>query len=153
MKALTVQQPYAWAIAFGGKPVENRRQRWKYRGPLAIHAGARWASYAADDMRIVLAVANDPDPRHLYTFGAILAVVDLVDVHADAACCDPWGEHAAATPGDGSHTVVHLVLRDVRPLPEPVPASGRLGLWDLPGDVEESVRRQLTPDRIGRTAP
>lgn len=40
MKALTVQQPWAWAIVHGGKDIENRTQAWSYRGPLAIHAGA-----------------------------------------------------------------------------------------------------------------
>ncbi|MBB3041198.1 hypothetical protein [Nocardioides soli] len=43
MKALTVQQPWAWAIVHGGKDVENRTQAWSYRGLLAIHAGARWS--------------------------------------------------------------------------------------------------------------
>lgn len=43
MKALTVQQPWAWAI-FHGKDIENRTQLWSYRGPLAIHAGARWSA-------------------------------------------------------------------------------------------------------------
>lgn len=28
MKALTVQQPWAWAIIHGGKTVENRTQLW-----------------------------------------------------------------------------------------------------------------------------
>lgn len=37
MRALTVQQPWAWAIVHGGKDVENRTQAWSYRGPLAIH--------------------------------------------------------------------------------------------------------------------
>jgi hypothetical protein len=40
MRALTVQQPWAWAIVHGGKDVENRTQAWGYRGPLAIHAGS-----------------------------------------------------------------------------------------------------------------
>ena len=35
MKALTVQQPWAWAIIHAGKTVENRTQRWwSYRGPI-----------------------------------------------------------------------------------------------------------------------
>ena len=42
MRALTVQQPWAWAI-FHGKAIENRTQQWAYRGPLAIHAGVRWS--------------------------------------------------------------------------------------------------------------
>lgn len=38
--ALTVRQPWAWCIEHG-KPVENRTWQTRYRGPLAIHAGAR----------------------------------------------------------------------------------------------------------------
>jgi ASCH domain len=37
---LTVRQPWAWAIIHGGKDVENRSWRTKYRGPLLIHAGS-----------------------------------------------------------------------------------------------------------------
>lgn len=39
MKALSVQQPWAWCIVNGYKPVENRSRNTKHRGPLAIHAG------------------------------------------------------------------------------------------------------------------
>ena len=39
MKALTIHQPWAWAIAEGHKDIENRTWRTSYRGPLLIHAG------------------------------------------------------------------------------------------------------------------
>jgi hypothetical protein len=38
MKALTVKQPWAWAIVMGYKDVENRSRRTNHRGPLLIHA-------------------------------------------------------------------------------------------------------------------
>lgn len=38
-KAITVRQPWAWAIVMGYKDVENRRNRTERRGPLLIHAG------------------------------------------------------------------------------------------------------------------
>src|SRR5688500_1682609 len=37
-KGLSVAQPWASAIAFAGKDVENRSWRTHYRGPIAIHA-------------------------------------------------------------------------------------------------------------------
>ena len=40
IKALTIKQPWASAIAFGDKRVENRSWPTAYRGLLAIHAGA-----------------------------------------------------------------------------------------------------------------
>lgn len=39
MKALTVLQPWASAIALGAKRIETRHWSTKYRGPLLIHAG------------------------------------------------------------------------------------------------------------------
>lgn len=38
MKALSVQQPWAWLLINGPKDVENRTWRTDYTGPLLIHA-------------------------------------------------------------------------------------------------------------------
>ncbi len=40
MKAITLTQPYASLVALGAKRIETRSWPTKYRGPLAIHAGA-----------------------------------------------------------------------------------------------------------------
>ena len=37
---LTIRQPWAWAIIYGGKDVENRSWLTKHRGPLLVHAGS-----------------------------------------------------------------------------------------------------------------
>jgi hypothetical protein len=39
--ALSVRQPWAWAIVSGYKDVENRSWPTNYRGTLFIHAGQR----------------------------------------------------------------------------------------------------------------
>jgi hypothetical protein len=39
MKALSIQQPWAWAIIHAGKRVENRTWSTRFRGPFFIHAG------------------------------------------------------------------------------------------------------------------
>ncbi|HTG26068.1 MAG TPA: ASCH domain-containing protein [Reyranella sp.] len=41
MKALSIQQPWAWLIAEGLKDIENRNWSTTYRGPIAIHAGKK----------------------------------------------------------------------------------------------------------------
>lgn len=38
MKALSIRQPWAWAIVNAGKRVENRTWETRYRGPILIHA-------------------------------------------------------------------------------------------------------------------
>jgi len=140
LRALTVRQPYAWAIAYGGKDVENRPRPLAYRGLLAIHAGKAVHREGLKDPRILGAIADrqfeiDEAASRL---GAVIAVADLVGCHDDAteephASCSPW-----AVPGQR-----HLMLRNPRPLAKPVPCRGMLGLWRLPEDVEKAVREQL----------
>ena len=139
MKALTVQQPWAWAIVHGGKDVENRTQAWSYRGPLAIHAGTRLSERGCN---LIPDLLDGTRPELLaeyaeteLVYGAIIGVVDLVDVHVEDLCCDPWAEHGPR--------VAHLVLEDPRPLARPIPCRGRLGLWIPPAEVLDELREAL----------
>lgn len=143
MKALTVQQPWAWAIVHGGKTVENRTQAWKYRGPLAIHAGARLSQRGCELLPDLLGETQGSDDL-LWMYadaqlehGAIIGLVQLVDVHtALPGCCDsPWAEQAYEEHGGTTRRdLVHLVLDDARAI-DPIPCPGRLGLWTPPADV------------------
>lgn len=84
--------------------------------------------------------------------GKIIGVVDLVDVHtavvyqtrdrddnnlAAIDCCQsPWAESGYTEHGGRQRRdVVHLVLEHPRPLTEPIPCKGRLGLWTPPAEV------------------
>lgn len=42
MKALSIQQPWAWAILHCGKDIENRKWNTKFRGEFLIHAGLKY---------------------------------------------------------------------------------------------------------------
>ncbi|WP_188194874.1 hypothetical protein [Nonomuraea sp. SYSU D8015] len=134
MKAVTVWNPWAWAIAANLKPVENRTRATRHRGEIAIHAGLRWDEAGAWDWRIMEAARSEvplerDDPRFL--FGAVVAVADLVDVTRDAS--SPWAE-----PGQ-----VHWLLENVRPLGEPVRCRGWQNVWEVPPEVEAAVLDQL----------
>lgn len=160
MKALTVQQPYAWAIVHGGKTIENRTTLWKYRGPLAIHAGARWSERGGrsplvwDALRDrygwptgPVAAMRDPRPGFdaIRPDGIIIGVVDLTGAHpALPGCCDsPWAEREYVEAGGRTRrALVHYVLANPRPI-APVPATGRLGLWTPPPDVLDAVDAAL----------
>lgn len=142
MKAITVKQPWAWAITEGRKAAENRTWITHHRGLLAIHAAVRWAGPDAHREVSDLADCHVSDVRitskHL---GAVVAVVDLTDICTallmlDGTCdCGPWAM--------GGHA--HWRLANPRPLVQPVPCKGRLGLWDLPAEVETAVRMQIAP--------
>jgi hypothetical protein len=125
MKALTVRQPWAWAIAEGHKPVENRGWAASYRGPLAIHAGLSWdkhgeVRFAQIVHRLGIALPDDDVPT--MGFGVVVAIVDLVGVCEGGACdCGPWAEWDAK----------HWQFENARPLATPAPARGRLQLWNV----------------------
>lgn len=66
-RALSIRQPWAWAILFGGKTVENRPWHASYTGPLLIHAskthdvkGYRRIQYAVARGRLILPVPLPP---------------------------------------------------------------------------------------------
>ena len=40
--ALSFRQPWAWVVAKGIKPIENRNWPTEYRGLFLIHAGKTW---------------------------------------------------------------------------------------------------------------
>ncbi len=162
LRAITVKNPWAWAIAHGGKAIENRPRGVSYRGPLAIHAGLGWSELGAEDAYVLNAwtawlsgrdsTVQTPEHRRdpwermdtlepgdereqqLMPRGVIIAVAELVDSHLDAPCCRPWG--MSEFEGKAMH---HLVLANVRPLAEPVPCRGALGLWRPPADVADLV--------------
>lgn len=162
MLAITVQQPWAWAIVYPDDPknIENRTRIGTWRRAVgkrvAVHAGQRWSDRGAaalvirtawwtehsccDDGEPVPDQALPRDLIHEECFGAIIGTVDIVDVHpASPACdpevCQPWGEESYVEHGGGRRVdVVHLVLE--RPVPvHPIPCRGALGLWTVPDGI------------------
>jgi len=129
MRALTVRQPWAWAIVSAGKDIENRSWPTKYRGWLAIHAAAGPVGDLDDLPRRV-----KRPPSSALVRGAIvgLAYVDgMVDKSRSKWFQGEWG----------------WVLKNVRRLKEPVPCKGALSLWTVPAPVRRKVLRQL-PKRV-----
>ncbi|MGR6921226.1 hypothetical protein ACU635_43880 [[Actinomadura] parvosata] len=134
MKALTVHNPWAWAIAHGGKDVENRGRATRHRGELAIHAGLHWDEIGAADPRIIVAAGQIAGPLlsdARFVRGAIIAVVDLVDVVRDSS--SPWAAVGQC----------HWLIANVRPLAEAVPCRGWQNVWDVSPEVEVAVQAQL----------
>ena len=152
MKALTLRQPWAYAVTHLGKRVENRT--WEPPASaigedIALHAGR------TDDVGAIRAIREaglwrDPavDPANPYAEpyprGAIVAVVRIAgwtekdgisitvegeDVHEEEILESPWYRDD-----------VGILFRNVRVLATPVPCKGALGLWTVPADVEAIVR-------------
>ncbi|TLF33253.1 ASCH domain-containing protein [Microbacterium sp. 5K110] len=139
MRILTVRQPWAWAIIHGGKTVENRVRNiaGDYRGPIAIHAGLAYDMDATICPPPLYApIAVDEDGSHMRPLGAIIGVVDLVNVHdpRKRLCeCTPWSEMGQW----------HMFLANPRALAEPIPYRGALGLRRLDDDTTARILAQI----------
>jgi len=152
MKCLTVKQPWASLIALGAKHNETRSWYTNYRGPLAIHASARMNL----EQRALCVESPIWSVRRMvpseYPLGSVIALVNLVDCLPIVADDGPYPNDAVmmniaglCRPGNltepelsfGDYTPGRYawIFSDVRQV-EPVPCRGRLGLWNLPQEVE-----------------
>jgi ASCH domain len=130
--AITVKQPWAWALIFGGKDIENRDWRTNYRGPIAIHAASRTTRSDHDAAAMFMrnrcdVVCPEYDDLSRGTFQGVMNLTDCVDTSSSY-----WwiGKHG-------------FVMKDPKPLPEPIPYKGMLGIWPVPEDVAQQIREAL----------
>lgn len=145
MKAVSLWQPWASAIALGLKTIETRGWYTAYRGPLAIHAAKRWTmDQRAFFMRYC--TTGWPDPLPL---GSIVAVCVLQDCRptrdliVDATQQDrEWGNFDTGRYG--------WVLTDVVRLEKPIPYRGAQQLFDVPDSLifPDAVRVDCRDGRL-----
>lgn len=160
MKALTLYAPYARLIALGKKSYETRPPTYNYRhrGLLAIHEAQKEL-----DMELVnrlMSASSELQVNDLVVpnKGCIVAIAQLRAVCTMASVVDFEPESAAdishyrfienqtpleLTVGDWRPGRKALELTDVQILPDPVPARGYPGLWDVPDEVERRIWSQL----------
>ena len=146
IQALSVKQPWAYAILRLGKNVENRTWWTPYRGDLVIHAPKtrddRHSYHAIREiMQAGMGIPAWHEDELLQELGAIVGVVELVDVVQRHQ-----GSRWAETP-DRLGRPYHWLLRNPRVLPEPIPARGFQGLWEPTVDDLREIGRQLAGDR------
>lgn len=125
-RALSIRQPWAWAILHAGKDVENRswdmkntNRLWEHRGRIAVHASQGMARdeyiHAKKFMRQLGIECPHPLDDALQR-GGIVGSVEIVD--AVKKSDSPW-----------FFGTLGLVLRDARPC-EFTPVNGLLGFFD-----------------------
>jgi hypothetical protein len=122
--ALSIRQPWAWAILHRGKSIENRDWSTRFRGPVCIHAAkgmtmAEYNSFIRTIHQVSLTHPFPPGemvpPMKEFPRGAIVGTADLTDCVRDSASpwfFGPWG----------------FVLENVRPI-DPIPCKGALGFF------------------------
>lgn len=134
--ALSVRQPWAWAIVAGYKNVENRGWR-----PSLRHLGEVFAVHASKkvDFPAIPAVeqlTHTRIPTELQT-GAIIGTVRLVGVESgyEPTCGNPWRNEQR----------YGLLLQEPTRI-DPIPCKGALNFWRLPQHIRTQLGAQLRKD-------
>lgn len=140
MKALTLWQPWAWWVASGQKPIENRP--WKppaksINDIIAIHAGATFDKDAADFLdRAGKASSVDDSGARIHGailgFARVVGYVEKGQLQPDPALRSFW-----------FFGPFGWKLEDITQLATPVPCKGALGLWQIQEITASTIERQL----------
>ena len=153
---LSLSQPWATLVVAGAKKIETRSWGTGYRGPLAIHASARYQTLDDRVLRydepfataILEARFREDDPLPL---GAVLGLVLLTDCERiSRAPGYPERAFGNYTPGRWAWHLARPVM-----FPAPIPASGRLGLWPwtVPPEHEGTVSAGLRGEALPAVDP
>ena len=118
-RAISIRQPWAYAILHLGKDVENRPMRTHYRGRILIQASLKVEKDEARELKL--------DPDELST-GAIVGSVEIVD-------CIRGSKSKWANRGQW-----HWVLNNPRILAKPIPFKGALGFIRVPDRILRGAR-------------
>jgi hypothetical protein len=151
--AITVHQPYAWALAAGHKPVENRTWRpplWMVGRLIGIHAGKLIDGDAYHGLRWGEGGLPERPGAKALTLGAFIGVARLVGVVFERKLDGAWPNYHRLN--GASKAILDPLPLDlqarIRPwwrgpwgwlleeavlLPEPIPMRGQQGLWRISG--------------------
>jgi hypothetical protein len=125
MKALSIRQPWAWAIIHAGKDIENRNWSTSYRGPILIHA-AKGMTLAEYDGFMAFVAERFPGKRLPLHF-PLPEEMERGGIVGKARI----GNCVSSSPSPWFFGPYGFVLADAEPLPFR-PLKGALGFFDVP---------------------
>lgn len=131
MRALSIQQPWAWGICAGVKNTENRTWTTGHRGRIAIHAST--------SPKVVNQYHRESGcesmHRSKFTFGAIIGFADIVEVAS-------YGQKHEKDPfAEGPYC---WTLENGRFLKKPIPLPGKLNLFKLSEEIQHQLQNAVT---------
>jgi hypothetical protein len=124
MKAISLWQPYAAAIALGLKKYETRSWSTKHRGKIAIHSSVKPLSKEYREL------AEKYELTAQLQFGKVLVICDLEDCILMDDKTIAKQSQTEIDLGDWRAGRYDWKLRVIEVLAEPIPARGYQGLWN-----------------------
>lgn len=140
MKAISLWEPWATAMALNLKRNETRSWSTNYRGDLAICAAKR--PMTGDERYIWDEFIQPCFPNELVQYGCVLCIVNVIDCLKTESIIE---KVSAAEYDLGNYESGRFawVTDNCRRLIKPVPIKGTQGFFNLPPDIEQQVRNQI----------
>ena len=136
MKAISLWQPWAYAMVSGIKKNETRSWSTSYRGQLLIHAAQKFPAAAREFAMTERALGRLPSRL---PFGAIIGFVNLVDVKRTEDVVQGVSALERLY-GDYSYGRYAWITDSFKAFDEPIPYKGSQGFSNVPdGFVKEAV--------------
>lgn len=158
MKAISLWQPWASAIAVGAKRIETRSWPTKHRGPILIHAAkhrdadtlfgldSSWTWCGVFRDVIVKKMGDDKTISELLPFGAVIAKAFLIDCRPTESFTIGEIEYPRFPTGEthdlyswtekmmGDYTIGRFgwMLENIEVFKTPIPFKGKQQLFDVP---------------------
>ena len=128
MKALSIIEPWATLIKEKKKFIETRSWKTSYRGELYIHASSK--KIKRSDEHTIELLKLIPDIPMGY--GHILCKCKLVDcIYMDQKFLEEiQNSQQESLCGEYSIGRYAWILKNIEPLPVPIPAKGHLSIWN-----------------------
>jgi hypothetical protein len=126
MKALSIQQPWAWLIVNGHKSIENRKWDTRFRGTFLVHTGKKvdkeayyWLEECMPEIYAKTPFADEIQVGGIVGQSRLINTVQEKDRHLLTERDKPW-----------FFGKLGFVLDNSKPLPF-TPYKGQLGFFDI----------------------
>lgn len=152
MKCISLLQPWASLVVLGHKKIETRSWNTSYRGPLLIHASAKFTKEQEALAHLFFQMVSDSRIYHCPR-GAIIGNVNvkdtvsfdrvrhIIDKRQVLYSCFEFSEQELGF-GDFSAGRFGWLLSNPIQFDNPIPAKGSLGLWEFL-DIDQVIKKQL----------
>lgn len=144
IKALSIRQPWAWAITTLGKDIENRTWHRRFFGPVLIHAGAGLRN--ADVADFLVTVTSNPELQARLDAAGGLQIERLREETGGIVGSAEITGCVRTSPSPWFFGPYGFTLAGAKPLPFR-PCKGALGFFD-PDATGAAVRPTIAGNQV-----
>jgi len=145
MKALSIKQPWLWAITNQDKRIENRTWKppqWIIGKRIALHASKRYDNQGRMNIKQMIGIM--PLPAYELPLGAIVATVKIKGWVNEQGFGTGLGLSLPSTLIENKWFVgpIGWIFEDIQ-LINPIVCRGALGLWNVPQEITTQLVASL----------